>query len=228
MVGLNISNIFATLSTDAISKTLLKGRRFVHFDGQLLFEQDGQLAITTIDNKNKTYTDEDYRQLPEGAPIQLVNGKLLIMSSPTDLHQLVSGNLFALLHAFNKINKLGKVRFAPLDVYLDTSNAFQPDLLFVSNKRKAIIQDFIQGAPDFVVEILSPGTKKIDQNEKLTVYGRNDVLEYWIIDPKKQDLFIYLNKNGKMKLHKKISKKGKVKATTIKGFSFQLTEIFED
>ena len=228
MVALKFLNIFTSISPSDISKVLLQGHKFVEFKGQLLFEQDGKLAMTTIDNKNETYTDEDYRHLPEGAPIQLIDGKLIIMSSPTDLHQAIAGSLFALIHFFLKSNKLGKARIAPLDVYLDTKNAFQPDILFIAKERDHIRKNFIEGAPDFVVEITSPSSKKYDLKGKLEAYGRNNVSEYWIIHPKKQELISYLNKGGKMELQKTYSKKGKVKSKAIKGFSFQLAEIFED
>lgn len=221
-------NIFTSIPPSEINQVLLRGKKFVEFNGQLLFEQEGKLAMTTIDNKNETYNDEDYRHLPEGAPIQLIDGKLIIMSSPIELHQRILGNLFALIHIFNKQYKLGRVYAAPLDVYLDVKNAFQPDILFISNERKDIIQDFIEGAPDFVVEITSPSTKKYDLKEKLEAYGRNNILEYWVIHPTKEELLIYLNKKGKMELHKTFSKKGKVKAKAIKGFSCKLAEIFEE
>ena len=227
MIASKFLNVFTSIPSSEVVRTLLQGQRFVEFRGQLLFEQEGKLAMTTIDNQNETYTDEDYRHLPEGAPIQLINGKLIIMSSPVELHQAVSGNLSSLIHVFVKSNQLGNIYVAPLDVYLDVKNAIQPDILFVSNERKNIVKDFVEGAPDFVVEITSPSTKKYDLKDKLQAYGRNDVLEYWVIHPKKQELLIYLNKKGVMTLQKTYSKKGKVKAKAIKGFSFQLADIFE-
>ena len=227
MIASKFLNVFTSISPSEVIHTLLQGRKFVEFKGQLLFEQEGKLAMTTIDNQNETYTDEDYRHLPEGAPIQLINGKRIIMSSPIELHQAVSGDLFVLIYSFVKKNKLGKTYAAPFDVYLDHANAIQPDILFISNERKNIIKDFVEGAPDFVVEITSPSTKKYDLKDKLQAYGRNDVLEYWVIHPKKQELLTYLNKKGVMTLQKTYSKKGKVKSKAIKGFSFQLADIFE-
>ena len=226
MIASKFLNVFTSIPPSEVIHTLLQGRKFVEFKGQLLFEQEGKLAMTTIDNQNETYTDEDYRHLPEGAPIQLINGKLIIMSSPIELHQSILMNLSSLIHVFVRANQLGNTYTAPLDVYLDVKNAFQPDILFISNERKNIIKNFIEGAPDFVVEITSPSTKKYDLKDKLQAYGRNDVLEYWVIHPKKQELLTYLNKKGVMTLQKTYSKKGKVKSKAIKGFSFQLADIY--
>jgi Uma2 family endonuclease len=80
-----------------------------------------------------------------------------------------------------KKSKAGKIRFAPLDVHFDKKNIFQPDLLFISNERKEIIQRFIQGAPDLIGEILS-SNRSHDLGEKKEVYGKYNVLEYWAID----------------------------------------------
>ena len=113
-------------------------------------------------------------------------------------------------------------------VHFDDKNICQPDVLFISNERKGILRDYAFGAPDFVMEILSPGTKKKDETVKMKIYGHHGVREYWIIDPYKETLKIYENKNNKMESFKEFSKSAKVQSLTVEGFSFELSEIFED
>ncbi len=82
-----------------------------------------------------------------------------------DIHQKISIRLSTKLFMHVEDKDLGEVRYAPLDVHFDPANVFQPDLLFVAVGRKDIIQDFVQGAPDLVVEIISKGTKKVDEEK---------------------------------------------------------------
>ncbi len=91
-----------------------------------------------------------------------------------------------------KRNQIGKVYDAPFDVYLDDTNVFQPDLLFVSKKHYSILTDAgIEGAPDFIVEILSPKTAQLDLENKRLQYARHGVQELWIIDPKVRTIAIH-------------------------------------
>ena len=79
---------------------------------------------------------------------------------------------------------MGHVRMSPLDVYLSEHDLTQPDIIFVSNARASIITTAnIKGAPDLVVEILSPSTERYDRGYKRTMYARNGVREYWLVDP---------------------------------------------
>lgn len=88
------------------------------------------------------------------------------------------------MRTFVRDRSLGRVWLAPLDVVLSNHDVAQPDILFVSNSRSDIAtQANIQGAPDLVVEILSPGTAYYDRGSKQALYGRHGVREYWIVDP---------------------------------------------
>lgn len=83
-----------------------------------------------------------------------------------------------------KASKKGTARTAPYDVYLDKKNAFQPDIIYISNERMNLIKpNGLHGAPDLVIEILSPSNAKYDLEEKKDVYARSGVTEYWIINP---------------------------------------------
>lgn len=209
-------------------EALLGNKSSLVLDAQMLYRNSkGELYVANIDNKNHYYTQSDYNTLPENAPFQLIKGKLIYMSSPVVLHQMILGNLHLLIGAYVKLQKLGFVGLAPLDVHFDEENVFQPDLLFISNERMDILQKWVYGAPDLAVEILSKGTAKFDRHDKLEICGKYGVREYWLIDPKKQILELYQLNNNKLELSQKIEKEGRVASTVITGFTFELKDLFE-
>lgn len=112
--------------------------------------------------------------------------------SPTSQHQAVLLNLGTILRNHLLAHPIGRVYVAPLDTYLSEINVYQPDLLFVSNRRRRIIKKHgIEGAPDLVIEILSKATAKHDLGAKRTIYARTGVQELWIVDPAKRTLALY-------------------------------------
>lgn len=131
-------------------------------------------------------TMEVFKMLPEGTRCELIDGIIYISPAPTTSHQ---GTLFLLTGQFyNFLNKTkkGEVYISPIDVYLDDrKNAFQPDLIFISNENLSIIkEDGIHGTPDLVIEVLSKGTKDFDLTKKKKVYEKAGVKEYWVLDTK--------------------------------------------
>jgi Uma2 family endonuclease len=125
---------------------------------------------------------------------ELLEGELVKKSAPNPFHQRVSRNLSFALHTFVSQNNLGEVFYAPIDVFLDESNLLQPDVLFLSNDKKHLVTiDGIMGAPDLVVEIVSPSTVKRDRGGKMSVYERFGVLEYWIVDIRTRSVEVYVN-----------------------------------
>jgi Uma2 family endonuclease len=130
-------------------------------------------------------TMEVFKMLPEGTRCELINGTIYMSPAPTINHQDAILSLGSELLQFAKKKNLGKIFISPVDVYLDSQkNAFQPDLVFISNNRLNIIkEDGIYGAPDLVVEILSPGTKNFDLTKKKKIYEKSGVKEYWGVDP---------------------------------------------
>lgn len=138
-------------------------------------------------------TYEDYLRLPDdGKRYEILEGELFVSPSPITKHQIVSGNLYGILHQHVRKHKLGRVFSAPMDVVLSRTNVVQPDLFFVSNARKKIITETnIQGAPDLVVEILSETSEEQDRVAKKQIYARHGVKEYWLIDPDRETLEVY-------------------------------------
>lgn len=127
---------------------------------------------------------EVFNSLPEGTRVQLIENNLVMSPAPLDRHQLIISEIFPHFAIHIKNRKIGTTRVAPYDVYLDKENAYQPDIIFISNERKHLIKtDGLHGAPDLIIEILSPSTAKYDIGDKKDVYERSGVTEYWIVDP---------------------------------------------
>lgn len=120
----------------------------------------------------------------DGKRHELIDGEHYVTPAPTTRHQLVLGNLYLDLAGYVEANGLGKTFFAPLDVVLSDYDVVEPDLLFVTIERlERIGRAYIDAAPDLVVEVLSPGTRKTDATKKLRLYEKFGVAEYWMIDP---------------------------------------------
>jgi Uma2 family endonuclease len=129
-------------------------------------------------------TVEDYRATPEGARYQLLEGDLIMAPAPNLFHQSVAGNIYALLVVFLAKKSVGKVFIAPCDVYLSEHDVVQPDVLFVANAHLDILaEDGVHGAPDLVIEVLSPATAQLDKKTKRIIYARAGVKELWLVDP---------------------------------------------
>ena len=129
-------------------------------------------------------TVEDYLKLPEGVRAELIEGELFMSPSPKDRHQRVLFNLALELRLFVKANRLGEVWIAPFDVHLPTGDVVQPDIIFVAEGNSRIVQGWIRGVPDLLVEVVSPESQERDRVVKRDRYARNGVKEYWIVDEK--------------------------------------------
>jgi Uma2 family endonuclease len=139
-----------------------------------------------VQPKRAKLTVRDYMSIPEDDDrrFELIDGELILAPSPVTQHQRISRNLLRVLDEFVESQNLGELFYAPMDVVLSEHDVFQPDILFILNHRLDIIGERnIQGAPDLVVEILSPSTEGRDRGDKRDAYLRYGVREYWIIDP---------------------------------------------
>lgn len=130
----------------------------------------------------------DYFQLPAYAHhnlIQLIDGEVIIGSPPPLKHQDLVRDILILLVTIER-EQGGLAMVGPAEVYLDDRNIFEPDVLYIKPDNLAIAQQDdkrIIGAPDLIVEVLSPSTAKYDRDQKYTAYEQHGVGEYWIVDP---------------------------------------------
>ena len=183
------------------------------------------MSISSAEKKRYTY--KDYAELPEGAPYRLIGGELIMVPAPTPYHQMVSGKIGDKVREFVYKYGLGEVFYAPVDVYFGEEDTFQPDIIFISNERLDMIKETrIEGAPDLVIEILSPSTAYYDLGRKYEIYERAGVKEYWIIHPEKKSVDIYDNKAAGFEIVQTGREKGMVRSELLKGYEMDLKELF--
>ena len=135
---------------------------------------------------------EHLKQLPDdGKRYEIVDGELLVSPSPNRRHQRCTQNIYVFFRRAEEAG-YGEAYIAPFDVVFDFYNVTEPDVIFVSNERLGIItEDNIQGVPDIVVEVLSPGTRHRDEGIKLGLYGRMGVKHYLMSHPTEQVIYRY-------------------------------------
>lgn len=177
------------------------------------------------------FTYEDYLLFPnDGKRHEIIDGDHFMTPAPNIKHQRVSGNLFNALTNFLKGRRSGEAFVAPCDVILSDEDIVEPDLLFVSAARAAIITEKnIQGPPDLVVEILSDSTRKTDEIVKRKLYERYGVREYWIVDPELETVKIYrLTDQGYVRAAELAREANETLSTPLlPGFQAPLAEVFE-
>ena len=166
--------------------------------------------------------------LEEGYYYELINGIIVKKQAPKPIHQNASMNLSRILSVHVFENKIGKLFASPIDVYFDNYNNTQPDILFIKKERLFIITERgIEGAPDLIVEILSPSTFKRDKKEKFDLYMRFGVSEYWIVDPYYKSIEVFELENNNYKLAFEASESGMIQSKVLEGFSLEISTVFE-
>jgi Uma2 family endonuclease len=177
-------------------------------------------------------TYDDFVLFPDdGKRHELIDGEHYVTPSPNLKHQGVSTNLTALIWTYLRQNPIGKVYAAPLDVVFSHFDVVEPDLLYVSEARRGVLTaKNIQGAPDLVVEIGSPSTRRRDEKLKHQLYERFDVTEYWVVDPDIDVVRVYRLQGGKYQRARELSlDHGDVLSTPLlPGLELRLSEIFAD
>lgn len=177
------------------------------------------------------FTYEDYLLFPDdGKRHELVDGEHAVTPAPSTKHQRVSINLATVLKNYLKQNRVGFVYPAPCDVVLSDLDVVQPDLLFVSTARLAIVTEkSIQGAPDLIIEILSETTRKTDEIVKRKLYEHHGVREYWIVDPELETVKVYrMTEQGYVRAAEFAQEAGGILTTPfLPGLQIPLSEIFE-
>ena len=186
------------------------------------------MGVSSIDVGQEVWTYEDYRELPNDRKIyQVIGGKLLMVPAPSTRHQSVSRNLEFIIWSFVKSYNLGVVYYAPIDVVFSSVDIVQPDIVFIAKNRLAIVKEKgIFGAPDWVIEIVSSSTSKIDVKLKKDLYERFGVREYWIVYPEDEKVEVYLLKEGDYKLRGVFLKHDILQVSTIEKLKVNLEEVF--
>lgn len=190
----------------------------------------------------------DLGRLPESAPFELVHGALVHrtlgttfssvedaldhlhvygMAPPSVRHQRLLRDLNRLIETHVAENGLGETFFAPIGVRFADDTEVQPDLVFVAADRMGIVtDDAIEGAPDLVVEVLSPSTRRRDQTDKQALYERAGVREYWLVDPKTEAVEIRTLTDAGYQLVSSARGAGAVTSGVLAGFTVSLADLF--
>lgn len=173
------------------------------------------------------YTYNDYLHLPEDNRYEIIDGALYMVPAPLTYHQKVSIKLASILNEHAEERTLGEVYPTPIDVIFTDSDIVQPDIIFISNENMSILKrENVQGAPDLVVEILSPSSRKRDREQKHELYSRFGVKEYWITDPDSQMIDLYTLQNQSLILHNSYQQADTLQSIILPELSFPLTSIF--
>ena len=160
---------------------------------------------------------------------ELLDGEKVLVPAPNEDHQTISVRLTARMHVFVEEHDLGRVFHAPYDVVLTDTDVVQPDILFVSKDRYHIrTRANIQGAPDLIVEILSPSSARWDWGYKRELYARHGVREYWIVDPTNHLVTVMELQDGKLEIDQTLSEDNTARSSVLEGFEANLVEIFAD
>ena len=174
------------------------------------------------------FTYEDYRTAPPDKRYELLDGELLLTPAPNLRHQRLQLRLGTRLAHFIEERALGELFFAPCDVVLSDTDVVQPDLLFVSRERRRLLSsgDNVRGAPDLVVEILSPATADRDRGYKHALYAKHGVQEYWLVDPAAETITIHCQRDAALVVAHTFGRGETLRSPLLAGFELDLDAVF--
>ena len=188
--------------TRKILETIPEDNSFYQVVGQPSVVRDGGAAAYRV-KKQGEYTIRDYLAMPKERRAELIDGTLFEMEAPNGKHQRVIVAIAFILESFVRRHKgTCHVEVSPRDVRLDRDDktVVQPDVMVVCDPEKLTLQ-FIEGAPDLVIEVLSESTGKKDMLIKSGKYYRAGVREYWMIDPETETVIVYHFETGTLQLY---------------------------
>jgi Uma2 family endonuclease len=177
-------------------------------------------------------TYEDFLLFPDdGKRHELIDGEHYVTPCPNTKHQVVSGNLYFLLRSHLEREPVGRLFFAPFDIVFSQFDVVEPDLLYISKERAATIltAKHVEGAPELVIEIGSPSTRKRDETIKRRLYQRSGVSEYWVLDPELDVVRVYRSDSAFERPQELSLEAGDVLSTPLlPGLTLRLEDIFKE
>ncbi len=181
--------------------------------------------VTTKTGTKLTY--EDYRNTPDDVRYEVHDGELIRMPSPNTQHQTIRMDIGTALYSFVTKRESGTVWPVLLDVVLTDTDIVQPDIMFISNECSHVLtEDNISGAPDLVIEILSPSTASIDRTFKRTLYERHGVNEYWMVDTSAKNITVLILGENGYELSGIYGEGQTLTSPTLPGFSLNIDDLF--
>ena len=180
-----------------------------------------------IPNPAIKFTYRDYVNAPEDKRYELLDGELILSEAPTRAHQRADIRLGSRMHLFVDGQGLGVVYTAPRDVVFSDTDVVQPDLMFISNERLHIdTERAVRGAPDLVVEILSPSTAERDRTFKRALYARHGVREYWLVDSAARTIAVLMLGEDGFETVATYGEGDTLTSSTLPGFRLNVDEVF--
>lgn len=178
-------------------------------------------------------TYDDFVHFPEdGKRHELIDGEHVVTPSPNAKHQTIVLNLAVLIGGHLKSRRTGLLFVAPFDVVFSDFDVVDPDLLFVSKARQpdVLTATHVRGAPDLVVEIGSPSTRRRDETIKRRLYERFGVAEYWVVDPELDEIKVYCLVDGRYSRTAELSleRADVLESPLFPGLALPLGDIFDD
>ena len=183
--------------------------------------------MVTTPNTAIKFTYRDYVNTPEDKRYELLDGELILSEAPSRVHQRADIRLGSRMHLFVDGHGLGVVYHAPRDVVLTDTDVVQPDLMFISNERLHIdTEREVRGAPDLVVEVLSPSTSGRDRTFKRALYARHGVKEYWLVEPAARTIEVLLLGEDSFEAVATYGEGDTLVSPTLQGFRIDVDEVF--
>ena len=186
-------------------------------------------ARQTWPPEQNRWTYQDWLRLPDdGFRYEVLNGKLYLTPPPTIAHQNAISELGTRMHGFARQANLGIVLLSPVGVQLPSQPVpVQPDLVFIRADRRDILgENYVEGAPDLVVEVLSPSNWLYDRREKLLAYQQAGVPEYWIVDPRARTVEVLVLEQGKYTLVNEFGSGETATSQALPGFEIAVDDLF--
>jgi Uma2 family endonuclease len=175
-----------------------------------------QPQINSSIHKKQIWTYSDYYKLDDDKRYEVIEGELWMSPSPLYIHQKIQSKLGFILQNYVNEKSIGEILFSPLDVVLSKTNVLQPDIIYISNDNRKIIQRRgLFGAPDMVVEIISPSTTRRDLQVKKTIYEKFNINEFWVAYPDEKILENYIIKNMRYELFSSVITTGIIKSQAL-------------
>lgn len=177
--------------------------------------------------KREKFSYADYRELPDTPRVELIEGEFFVSPAPNIDHQEISLEITYKLVGHVKRHGLGKVLEAPTDVVLSLHNVVQPDILFISKERYHLFTKAnVRGAPDLIIEILSPGHEARDKATKKSLYEQHGIKEYWIVDPVLRKITVMALKEKRFEVVGVYGRGTVAKSRLLPGFQVATTTLF--
>lgn len=174
-------------------------------------------------------TAAEFRSWPEdGKRYELIDGEAYVSPSPSRRHQEFIFELARLLGNYLEEHPIAKAFLAPLDVELDEENVFQPDVFVVLNTHSdRLLESHVVGAPDLVIEVLSPSNATRDRNLKFRRYAAKDVAEVWLADPNARSIELYRRRDdGQLVLAETLGLDGTATTPLLPGLAIPVSRLF--